>query len=406
MQSSATPGPLAGIRVIDLSRVLGGPFATQILGDHGADVIKIEPPQGDETREWGPPFRDDAGRRGPSAYYLNINRNKRGIALDLGLPEARAVVFRLLADADVLVENFKIGTLERWGMGYEEVLAQRFPRLVHCRISGFGADGPLGGMPGYDAVVQTMTALSSVTGSPASGPVKMGTPVVDLASGLNAAIGILLALRERDRSGRGQFLEVALYDVGLQLLHPHTANWLWGKKLPELVGNAHPNVAPYDLFETRTRPIFLGVGNDGQFRKAMAIFGRPELAQDPRFATPAGRNVNRVELTALLAPILRELDGVAIATKLLEGGVPAGPLNSVAEVLEDPHTAAREMRVETDGYRGIASPVKLATTPAALQRPPPDFGAHNREVLREVGYGDAEIEALIASGAVIAEEAE
>lgn len=405
MTDAKNAGALSGVRVVDLSRVLGGPYATQVLGDHGADVLKIEPPQGDETREWGPPFRDDASKpgkdpRGPSAYYLNINRNKRGLALDLTKEAARAIVFRLLEGADVLVENFKIGTLERWGMGWD-VLSQRFPRLVHCRISGFGAEGPLGGMPGYDAVVQTMTGLSSVTGSPASGPVKMGTPVVDIASGLNAVIGILLALREREKTGKGQFIEVALYDVGLSLLHPHSANWMWGNKLPQLVGNAHPNVAPYDLFATATRPIFLGVGNDGQFRKACKVLKRAELADDPRFSSMAGRNTNRAALTAILAPIFASVDGVAIATELLEAGVPAGPLNTVAEALDDPQTQARAMRVEAEGYKGMGSPIKMSGTPPALHRTPPDFGEHNREVLRAAGYSDAEINALKREGAVV-----
>jgi crotonobetainyl-CoA:carnitine CoA-transferase CaiB-like acyl-CoA transferase len=395
-----TAGALTGIRVIDLSRVLGGPYATQVLGDHGADVVKVEPPGGDETREWGPPFRDDDGVRGPSAYYLNVNRNKRGVALDLRKADGRAALLRLLEDADVLVENFKTGTLEKWDLGFEDVLAPLFPRLVHCRISGFGSEGPYGGFPGYDAVVQTMTGLSSVTGSAASGPVKMGTPVIDIASGLNAVIGILLALRERDRTGKGQSVEVALYDVGLSLLHPHSANWLWGQKMPSLIGNAHPNVVPYDLFQTATRPVFLGVGNDGQVKKAFHVLGVPELTEDPRFNSMAARNANRVELTAILTPIFMRHDGVALAQRLLEAGVPAGPLNNVQEALDDPQTAARGMRIETEGYKGMGSPIKLSQTPPSLRRLPPDFGHDTDGVLAEAGFSADDIQALHAGGAI------
>ena len=212
--SMQNTGALAGIKVVDLSRVLAGPYATQILGDHGADIIKVEPPMGDETRAWGPPFRDDAGGPGPSAYYVNINRNKRCIALDLAKPAARAVVSALLADADVLVENFKLGTMERWGMDFD-ALSERFPRLIHARVTGFGAEGPMGGMPGYDACVQTTVSLPNCNGSLESGPVKLGVPMVDMTTGMNLAIGILLALNERHRSGLGQLVEVALYDAGL-----------------------------------------------------------------------------------------------------------------------------------------------------------------------------------------------
>ena len=400
MLNVTTAGALTGIKVVDLSRVLGGPYCTQVLGDHGADVVKVEPPGGDETREWGPPFREDDGGRGPSGYYLNVNRNKRGIALDLRKADGRLALLGLLEDADVLVENFKAGTLEKWDLGFEAVLQPMFPKLIHARVSGFGSEGPYGGFPGYDAVVQTMTGMSSVTGSQASGPVKMGSPVVDLASGLNTVIGILLALRERDRTGKGQFVEVALYDVGLSLTHPHSANWLWGKKLPTLTGNAHPNVAPYDLFQTATRPIFLGVGNDGQFVKAMAVLGRPELATDARFANMAGRNTNRAELTAILSPIFAAADGVSLAQSLLEAGVPAGPLNTVAEAFDEPQTMVREMRIETEGYKGVGSPIKLSQTPPSLRRLPPDFGADTDAVLGEAGFSAEEIAAFRKSGGV------
>lgn len=395
-----TAGALTGVKVVDLSRVLGGPFATQVMGDHGADIIKVEPPGGDETREWGPPFRDDGDMRGPSGYYLNVNRNKRGVALDLRKADARRVLLRLLEDADVLVENFKAGTLEKWDLGFEDVLQPMFPKLIHARVSGFGSEGPYGGFPGYDAVVQTMTGLSSVTGSPESGPVKMGTPVIDIASGLNLVIGVLLALRERDRTGKGQLVEVALYDTGLTLLHPHSANWLWGQKMPSLIGNAHPNVVPYDLFQTATRPVFLGVGNDGQVKKAFKVLGVPELSDDPRFSSMAARNVNRVELTAILAPIFAKADGVKLARELLEAGVPAGPLNNVQEALDDPQTAARGMRVETGGYKGMGSAIKLSETPPSLRHLPPDFGADTDAVLREAGFSDAELAAFRESGAI------
>ncbi len=393
-------GALAGVKIVDLSRVLAGPYATQILGDHGADVIKVEPPQGDETREWGPPFRDDDGARGPSSYYLNINRNKRGLALDLTKAEARDVVLRLLENADVLIENFKIGTMERWGMAYE-TLSQRFPKLIYCRISGFGADGPLGSMPGYDAVLQAMTGLASATGTPESGPVKLGVPIVDMTTGLNAVIGILLALHERTHSGRGQFIEVALYDAGISVLHPHSGNWLWGERIPKLIGNAHPNLAPYDLFQTKTRPIFLGVGNDAQFRKATAVLGKPELADDPRFKDNAGRNANRTALTQILAGLFAQLDGLKTATKLLEAGVPAGPLNQVNEVMNDPQTKARAMVVEKDGYKGVASPIKMSRTKSSTRMTPPDFGADTNAVLKEAGYNDAQIARLVQQGAIV-----
>lgn len=393
-------GALAGVKVIDLSRVLGGPYATQILGDHGADVIKVEPPQGDETREWGPPFRDDDGERGPSAYYININRNKRGMALDFAQAEAREVLFKLLEGADVLVENFKTGTLEKWGMGFD-VLSKRFPRLIHARVSGFGADGPLGGMPGYDAIVQAMTGLSSCNGSPESGPVKLGVPMVDMATGLNLVIGILLALNERHRSGKGQFVEVALYDAGLSILHPHSGNWLLGGRLPKLLGNAHPNLTPYDLFRTATRPIYLGIGNDAQFRKALTVLGLAHVADDPRFKNMAERNANRAALTKILSDAFAKVDGPKVALEILKAGVPAGPLNTIEESLGDPQTSVREMIVERKGYRGVASPVKMSRSKAQTRLAPPDFGVDNRAVLQEAGYDDGKINALIQSGAVV-----
>lgn len=397
---SNSNGALAGVKVLDLSRVLAGPYATQILGDHGAEIIKVEPPLGDETREWGPPFKTTpSGERGPSAYYTNINRNKRGIALDLTKPEAREIVWKLLEDTDVLVENFKLGTMERWGMGYD-ALVQRFPKLIHARVTGFGETGPMGGMPGYDAVVQTIVSLPNCNGSPASGPLKVGVPIVDMTTGLNLTIGILAALNERHRSGKGQFVTVSLYDAGLSILHPHSGNYLMDGRLPKLLGNAHPNIAAYDLYQTATRPILLGTSNDAQFKKAMPLLGLPELAADPRFKTNADRNANRAVLTELLTKAFAKLDGTKIAAELLDAGVPAGTLNTIGEVLNDPQTAANGMLVERNGYKGIASPVKMSRTKSSMRHTPPDFGQDNRAVLQAAGYDELAIDRLIALGAV------
>src|SRR5579875_3512193 len=281
-------GALAGIRGVELSRGLGGPYATMILSDHGAEVIKVEPPQGDETRDWGPPFQD-----GDASYFIGVNRNKRSVALDIGKPEGRAVLLRLLEDADVLVENFKTGSMERWGLGYADVLEQRFPRLIHCRVSGFGADGPLGGLPGYDAILQAMTGLMSVNGDPSTGPLRLGTPVVDLATGLYSVCGILMALQERTRSGRGQFLDMTLHDCGMALLHPQAANFFLNGKRPVPLGNPHPNIAPYEKYQTASCEIFIAIGNDRQFRILAEQIGRPGLADDPRFRTNRDRLANR-----------------------------------------------------------------------------------------------------------------
>lgn len=359
-------GALAGIRVVDASRILGGPLCGQILGDHGADVLKVEPPQGDDTRTWGPPFRDD----GVASYYLGLNRNKRLMRLDLAADAGREVLLGLLADADVLIENFKTGTLEKWGLGHE-ALAERFPRLVHVRVSGFGADGPLGGLPGYDAAVQALTGLMSVNGEAEGGALRVGLPVVDMVTGLNAALGAMLALHERARSGRGQFVEAALYDSGLSLLHPHGANWFLSGGTPRRTGNAHPNIYPYDSFATGSEPIFLAVGNDRQFGILCRHLGAPELAADPRFATAGARSVNRVALKAKLEKLLRGFDCATLADALVNAGVPCAPVLDVPAALQHPHTAHRGMVVELPGgYRGIGAPIKLSRTPASVRFAP------------------------------------
>lgn len=370
-------GALQGVKVLDLSRILGGPFCGQILGDHGADVLKVEPPQGDDTRTWGPPFRD-----GVASYYFGLNRNKRIQFLDLSAPEGQQRVRELMAQADVVVENFKVGTMEKWGIGFEQ-MREQLPHLIWCRVTGFGADGPLGSLPGYDAAIQAMAGIMSINGEADGDPLRVGLPVVDMVTGLNATIGVLLALHERGRSGQGQLVDASLYDSGLSLLHPHAANWFMGRKVPQRSGNAHPNIYPYDVLSTGGASIFLAVGNDRQFRLLCSHVGRPELAQDERFATAGQRSVHRAELKPLLQQAFAALDGLKLADELMAIGVPAAPVLDVAQALEHPHTAHREMVVTMDQYQGLGAPVKLGRTPASYRFAPlsegqdflPDAGA-------------------------------
>ncbi len=359
-----TTGALQGLRVLDLSRILGGPLCGQILGDHGADVLKVEPPSGDDTRAWGPPFKD-----GVASYYHGLNRNKRLQFLDLSSAPGQEKLLALMAQADVLIENFKIGTMEKWGVGYAQ-MRERFPRLVWCRVSGFGEDGPLGAWPGYDAAIQAMTGLMSVNGERDGGPLRVGLPVVDMVTGMNAAIGVMMALHERQRSGLGQLVDAALYDSGISLLHPHAANWFMDGKTPQRSGNAHPNIAPYDVLQTGTIPVFFAVGNDRQFRLLCTHIGCAALAHDERFATAGQRSVHRDALKALLEQALAGFDGEPLATALMEIGVPAAPVQAVDAALDHPHTLHRGLRVELPGYQGVGAPVKLSRTPASYRHAP------------------------------------
>lgn len=391
-------GALSGLKVVDLTRVLGGPYCTQILADHGADVIKVEPPQGDEVRDWGPPFHG-----GDASYFIGVNRNKRSVGLDLARAEGREVLLGLLDGADVLVENFKPGAMEKWGLGYKAVLEARFPRLVHCTISGFGADGPLGAMPGYDAVIQGMVGMFSVNGQPQSGRTRIGVPLVDLGTGLYAAIGILMALMERAGSGRGQHVDATLYDSGLALMHPHLPNYYLSGKVPGLTGNAHPNISPYETFSTATCDIFVAIGNDKAFRRLCEALGAPELAEDARFRSNADRVVNRLALRDALQERLRHVEGQSFAQDLLRKGLPCGPVVDTAQAIAHPHTAHRGMVVEEDWYKGTGTPVRLSRTPGRLRRLPPKFSEHTREVLREHGFDEQAIERLAAAGVLVEE---
>ena len=391
-------GALDGVRVIDLTRVLGGPFCTQWLGDHGAEVIKVEPPQGDEVRHWGPPFDEEVGA---ASYFLGINRNKRGMALDLGTEKGREVLLRLLETADVLIENFKPGGMEKWGLGYD-TLGGRFPRLIHCRISGFGADGPLGGLPGYDAVIQAQAGLMSVNGVAGGQPTRLGVPIVDIATGMSAGFGIAMALYERERSGRGQFIDATLYDTAVSVLFPHYANYFLSGRHPAITGNNHPNLSPYDVYPTRTCDVFIAGGNQGQFRRICEVLGVPEAVDDPRFDSNGSRLSHQRELRELFEPLMKRWDGEELAKALMAAGAPAGAVLETHEVVTAPHTIHREMTVEIDGFRTTGNPIKMSRTPPApTRRKPPRFGEETRAVLAEIGYSEDEIEAMLASGAAL-----
>jgi crotonobetainyl-CoA:carnitine CoA-transferase CaiB-like acyl-CoA transferase len=376
-------GALTGLRVVDLSRVLAGPLCAQMLADHGAEVIKVEPPQGDETRQLGPPFDEN----GQAAYFGAVNRGKRAITLDLMQAEARTTLAKLIDGADVLVENFLPGTLERWELGYEQVLRERHPRLIHCSISGFGADGPLGGLPGYDAVLQAMCGVMSINGTAESGPTRVGIPIVDYVTGYNALTGILLALNVRQQTGRGQRVDVALFDSALAMLIPHAANWMCSGKTPGRLGSDHPNITPYGKFQASDGELFLGIVNDGQFRRFCTQLGRPALASDPRFATNPARLDHRAELRAELEGLLAGFKVEEICAALMKNGVPAGAVNTVPQAFAQPHVAARKMLIEQDGHRAPGIPVKLVDTPGVPGGVPPKVNQHAKEILAELVGG-------------------
>lgn len=389
-------GALAGLRVLDLSRVLAGPLCAQMLADHGASVIKVEPPDGDEARRFGPPLDE----RGEVAYFGALNRGKRSIAVDLSRPAGRAVLERLLAGADVLIENFLPGTMEKWGLGYEGTLAARHPRLIYCSVSGFGADGPLGGLPGYDAVLQAICGLMSVNGTPDSGPLRLGVPVVDYLTGYNALSGVLLALAARERSGLGQRVEATLFDTGLALLIPHASNWFYSGRIPQRMGSSHPNIAPYDRYAAADGEVFLGVVNNGQFQRFCECVARPDLATDPRFADSSMRLQNRDALRTEIERTLVNVPAAALCEDLMRRGVPAGPVNDVAQALSQPHAVHRAMLVDQQGHRSLGLPVKLSANPGCADTLPPRLSEHAGAILSELGYDATAIESLQADGTI------
>lgn len=393
--TTSTHGALSGMKVVDLTRVLAGPLCTQMLADHGAHVIKVEPPGGDETRHLGPPF-DAEGR---SAYYAALNRGKQAISLDLSQPSAKEVLHRLLEDADVVVENFLPGTMERWGLGYEQTLAARYPRLVYCAISGFGRDGPLGGLPGYDAVLQALCGLMSVNGSTDSGPTRLGLPMVDHLTGYVAVVGILMALQARHRTQQGQRVEAVLYDTAISMLLPHASNWMNSGQSPGLLGSAHPNIAPYDKFQARDGAFFLGILNDKQFQKFCSHIGLASLAQDPRFTTNAVRLQHRDALKACIEAAVQSHDRSPLCEALMRCGVPAAPVLRVDEALEHPHCAHRSLVLRQAGYQGLRNPVRLSGSTGMSDAPPPAFAQDCDQVLTHLGFSAAQRQMLHEAGA-------
>jgi crotonobetainyl-CoA:carnitine CoA-transferase CaiB-like acyl-CoA transferase len=370
-----TRGPLEGLVVADLSRVLAGPFATMLLGDLGADVIKVEHPTGgDETRAWGPPFHGEH-----STYYLAVNRNKRSVALDLKTDAGRRAARALAARADVLVENFKAGTLDRLGLGYEEV-ARDNPGLVWCSISGFGRAAGAE-LPGYDFLVQAMSGLMSITGPSGGEPTKVGVALVDVLSGLYATTGILAALQERARTGRGQRVEVSLLGSALAGLVNQASSFLCTGTPPRAMGNRHPSITPYETLATADRPLVVAVGNDGQFARLCRAVGRDELAGDPRFATNADRVANRDELAALLEEALAARGAADWVAALAEAGVPCGLVNDVGEAFALADRLGLGAVADAGGVPQVASPIGLSATPVSYRLAPPALGEHTAEVL-------------------------
>jgi crotonobetainyl-CoA:carnitine CoA-transferase CaiB-like acyl-CoA transferase len=376
---------LQGIRVLDLSRVLAGPYCTMVLGDLGADVIKVEPPEGDETRGWGPPFAE-----GESAYYLCVNRNKRGIVINLKTDEGKKVLRDLALQSDVLVENFRVGTLEKFGLDFA-TLHELNPKLIYCSITGFGQTGSMKDKPGYDFMIQALGGLMSITGEPEGEPMKTGVAVVDLFAGQNAIIAILAALQARTMTGRGQHLDISLFDSQLGWLANVASNYLISGKLPKRHGNAHANIVPYQSFQASDGWFAIAVGNDRQFVRLCEMLGKPEIATDEKFAANSARVQNRDELIPLLKSIFitRSVNEWLSALEKVE--IPCGPIQNFEQVFSMPNVKEREMLVKMDHptigkLPLVGSPLKMSDTPVEYRLPPPLMGEHTEEVLRELGF--------------------
>ncbi|GKS93925.1 CaiB/BaiF CoA-transferase family protein [Acidovorax sp. SUPP2825] len=414
----APAGALAGIRVLDLSRVLAGPWCTQVLADLGADVVKVERPGvGDDTRHWGPPFlKDDAGNdTAQAAYFTACNRNKRSVTIDMATPEGQALIRQMAQQADVVVENFKVGGLRQYGLDHASLRAAN-PRLIYCSVTGFGQDGPYAERAGYDLMIQAMTGLMSITGradgEPGAGPLRVGVAVIDLFTGLYASNAILAALHVRERTGEGQHIDMALLDVGMAMLANQASGFLATGQAPTRQGNTHPSLVPYQDFPTADGAMLLAIGNDGQFARFCAAAGRPEWAHDARFATNPLRVKHRAELVPALQEVTRTRTTADWIALLQDKAVPCGPVNTLAEAFDDPQVQARGLRVEQarwpqgepgDGIgriAGVASPLRLSATPPVLHRAPPALGQHTDEVLAGLGLDAERIAQLRAANVV------
>jgi crotonobetainyl-CoA:carnitine CoA-transferase CaiB-like acyl-CoA transferase len=397
-------GPLENFRVLDLSRVLAGPWAGQLLGDFGADIVKIERPgQGDDTRRWGPPWLGTE-----SAYFLSTNRNKRSVTVDIATTNGQCVIRDLAGKADVLLENFRVGTLARYGLDPEGLMADN-PRLIVCSVSAFGQEGSRAGEPGYDAMIQASGGLMSITGSPddeGGSPAKVGVAIADIMAGMYAASAVLAALHARERTGHGQRIDVPLYDSQVAWLANQNMNFLVGGNVPRRMGTAHPNLVPYQAFATSDGHIMIAVGNDRQFARCMEALGRAELAGDADYASNAARIARRNELISLMAAIVRRRSTADWLETLAAHGVPAGPINDVGEVLSNAYAVEKQLvrKLENaagDAVPSVANPVAFAATPVAYERAPPLLGEHTDEVLREwLGYSDERIAALRQESAI------
>ncbi|WP_120715749.1 CaiB/BaiF CoA transferase family protein [Tsuneonella amylolytica] len=403
MTEPTTPGALDGTRVLDLSRVLAGPWSTQVLGDLGAEVVKVEQPgAGDDTRAWGPPFLPGSQ---DSAYFSCANRNKRSIAIDIASAEGQALVRRLAAVSDVVVENFRVGGLMKYGLDYESLRAVK-PDLVWCSVTGFGQTGPEKDRGGYDFLIQGMSGLMSVTGDADGPPTKVGIPISDLTTGLYAAISILAALRHRDRTGEGQRIDLALLDAQLAVMSNQAANWLNGGPEPRRLGNQHPNIVPYQVFACADGDILIATANDRQYAKMCRVLAMDELAVDPRFAEMSGRGTNRDALLALIEPAIARWQSDELVAALNDAGVPSGRINTVPEALAHPQVAARGQvgtltRQDGSAVRFVGFPAKLSASPATYRNAPPRAGEDGTAVLEEVlGLQADEIARLRDAGTV------